>query len=288
MTLRYPVVSLLAAALAAALSACGGGGSSSDSTAAVNPVTPTSPTTPTNPVTPPAASGDTGSVSAQFAANGSGRYLLMTVGSQSTGVLTSVVQGAGGALTEIAGTTFAGASAISPAITREIGGDASFAQGRWFTGTITRAGVATVLSGNNASAHYGVWNTPASLPASGTLQCGAGVFTAPSYTGGSVIGQDAYFGTASGSATLSFGSAGAALAMTIDASAGNSSGRITGSGTLAAPANNAISGGFLGGSSGMLLALGDGGAGRYLVTGGYKVVLANGANYQGVATFRCS
>ena len=36
------------------------------------------------------------------------------------------------------------------------------------------------------------------------------------------------------------------------------------------------------------LALGDAGAGRYLVIGGYKVVLANGANYQGVATFRCS
>lgn len=279
MTLRYQIA--CTALLAGALSACGGGSSSSDSPVAVNPVNPTNPTVP---VSPPAASGDTGSVSARFAANGNGRYLLMAVASQSTGALTSVAQGTSGALTEIAGSSFTG----SPAITREISGDASFAQGRWFTGTITRAGAATVLSGNNASAHYVAYNAPASLPASGSLQCDAGAFTAPSYTGGTVIGQDAYFGKASGAATLSFGSGGAVLNMALDVTAGSSSGKISGGGTIAAPSNTVINGGFLGGSSGTLLALGDGGAGRYLVTGGYKVVLANGANYQGVATFRCS
>ncbi|KAB8036208.1 hypothetical protein [Janthinobacterium aquaticum] len=278
MTLRYQIA--CTALLAGALSACGGGSSSSDSPVAVNPANPTNPTTP---VTPPTASGDTGSVSARFAANGSGRYLLMAVASQSTGVLTSVAQGSSGALTEIAGSSFTG----SPAITREISGDASFAQGRWFTGTVTRAGVASVLSGNNASTHYVAYNALVSLPASGSASCNAGVFTAPSYIGGTIIGQDAYFGTASGAATLSFGSGGAVLNMALDVTAGGSSGKISGGGTIPAPANTVINGAFLGGSSGTLLALGDGGAGRYLVTGGYKVVLANGANYQGVATFSC-
>ena len=278
MTLRYQIA--CTALLAGALSACGGGSSSSSSDTPVA-VTPANPGVP---VTPPAASGDTGSVSARFAASGSGRYLLMGVASQSTGVLTSVAQGSSGALTEIAGSTFTG----SPAITREISGDASFAQGRWFTGTVTRAGSSTVLSGNNASTHYVAYNALASLPASGSASCDAGVFTAPSYTGGTIIGQDAYFGTASGAATLSFGSGGAVLNMALDVAAGGSSGKISGGGTIPAPANTVINGGFLGGSSGTLLALGDGGAGRYLVTGGYKVVLANGANYQGVATFRCS
>lgn len=264
--------------LATLLAACGGGSSSSDSNAAVTPVAPVTP------VNPP-ASGDTGGSSAPFASNANGRYLLLAVASQSSGPLTTVTQGSTGALSAIAGTTFTG----NPAITREISGDASFAQGRWFAGTMTGSNGTTVLSGNNASAHYTVYKTVAVLPASGSLACDAGSFTAPSYTGGSVIGQDAYFGTASGSATLSFGAAGAALAMTVDATAGGSTGRISGAGPVSVPASTAMTGNFLGGSTGMLLALGEGAsAGRYLVIGGYKITLANGANYQGVATFRCS
>lgn len=254
------------------LTACGGGSSSSGSSDAVNPVTP------------PVASGDTGSISAPFANNANGRYLLLAVASQSTGPLTTVTQGGTGALSAIAGTTFTG----TPAITREISGDASFAQGRWFTGTLTSSGGATIMTGNNASAHYTVYKTPASLPASGSLACDAGSFTAPSYVGGSAIGQNAYFGTAAGRATLSFSAAGAALSMTVDASAGGSTGSISGAGLAGTPASTAITGAFLGGSTGTLLALGDAGAGRYLLIGGYKVTLANGANYQGVATFRCS
>lgn len=263
--------------LATLLTACGGGSSSAGSSAVDHPVTP--------PVTPPLASGDTGSASAPFANNANGRYLLLAVASQSTGPLTSVTQGASGALSVIAGTTFTG----TPAITREISGDASFAQGRWFTGTVTNSAGATVLTGNNASAHYTVYKTPATLPTSGSLACDAGTFTAPSYTGGSVVGQAAHFGSASGSATLSFSAAGAALAMTVDATAGGSTGRISGAGPLSTPASTVIGDAFLGGSNGTLLALGEGvGAGRYLLIGGYKLTLANGANYQGVATFRCS
>jgi hypothetical protein len=270
--------------LAATLSACGGGSSSSDTQVAVNPALPTNPANPAHPVTPPAAGSDTGSVSAPFVQGLSTRYLLLAVASQSYGALSSVTQDSAGALSEISGVSFSG----TPAITRDISGDAASAQGRWFTGTITRSSGATVMSGNNASAHYSVYNEVAVLPFTGAFQCDAGKFTAPSYTGGASVQPDGYFGTASGSATLSFGSAGAALAMTVDATAGGSNGKASGTGTISSPAMTAISGGFLGGSSGMLLALGDGGTGTYLVTGGYKVVLANGANYQGVATFRCS
>lgn len=275
---------LLPVLLAATLSACGGGSSTSDAQVAVSPDQPLAPVTPVTPVTPPATGGDTGGVGAPFAKGLSARYLLLAVASQSYGTLNSVAQDASGALSEISGASFSG----TPAITREISGDAAFAQGRWFTGTITRSSGTTVMSGNNASAHYSVYNTVAALPFTGSFQCDAGKFTAPSYTGGASVQQDGHFGTASGSATLSFGAAGAALAMTVDATAGGSTGKASGTGTISAPAMTAISGGFLGGSSGMLLALGDGGTGTYLVTGGYKVVLANGANYQGVATFRCA
>ncbi|MFZ4874004.1 hypothetical protein ACL9RI_02875 [Janthinobacterium sp. Mn2066] len=271
--LRFSPAILL---LACALSACGGGSSSSsDTTAVVNPPPP---------VTPPAATGDTGSVSAAYVQGASPRYMLLNVASQSTGILTRVTQGSSGALSVIADSSFSG----TPAITREISGDASFAQGRWFSGTITNASGATVLSGNNASAHYSVYNAVAALPTSGSLQCDGGSYTAPSYTGGASVQPAAYFGTASGSASVVFGPSGAVLSMTVDATAGGSTGRISGTGTMSRPDMSLIGGGFLGGDSGTLLALGDGGAGRYLLTGGYKLVLANGANYQGIATFRCS
>ena len=270
--------------LAATLSACGGGSSSSDAQVSANPSQPVNPAPPVTPVTPPPAGSDTGGVSAPFVKGLSPRYLLLAVASQAYGTLGSVAQDGSGALSEISGASFSG----TPAITRDISGDAAFAQGRWFTGTITRSSGNTVMSGNNASAHYSVYNTVAALPFTGAFQCDAGKFTAPSYTGGASVQQGGYFGTASGSATLSFGAAGATLAMTVDATAGGSTGKASGTGTINTPDMTVISGGFLGGSSGMLLALGDGGTGSYLVTGGYKVVLANGANYQGVATFRCS
>ncbi|MBB5608659.1 MULTISPECIES: hypothetical protein [unclassified Janthinobacterium] len=260
--------------LACALSACGGGSSSSDTPAVVNPPPP---------VTPP-ASGDTGSVSAAYVQGASPRYMLLNVARQSSGILTRVTQGSNGALSVIADNTFSG----TPAVTREISGDASFAQGRWFSGTMTDASGTTILSGNNASAHYSVYNAVASLPTSGSLQCDAGTYTAPSYTGGANVQPAAYFGTASGSASVVFGPSGAVLTMTVDATAGGSTGQISGTGTMSRPDMSLIGGGFLGGDSGTLLALGDAGAGRYLVIGGYKVLLANGANYQGIATFHCS
>jgi hypothetical protein len=277
--------------IAGSLVACGGGGSSSpaDPVVAVNPpVTPVTPVTPVAPpvvpVTPTATGENTGTVSARFVNGDNSRYVFTSIGLQGNGKASLLVQDASGALSNIGSIVLTG----NPAVTREISGDASFAQGRWFKGSFSNSSGATTLSGNNASAHYVAYNVLAALPATGTFTCDAGTFTAPSYTGGSSVSSTAYFGTVSGNASMSFDASGAKIALTIDASAGGSTGKVTASTTMASAASSSITGGYLSNGTGAQLMLGDGGAGRYLLIAAYKAQLANGANYQGVATFRCS
>jgi hypothetical protein len=278
--------------IAGSLVACGGGGSSSptDPVVAVNPpVTPVAPPVvpvapPVVPVTPTATGEDTGSVSARFVNGDNSRFVFTSIGLQSNGKASTLVQDASGALSTIGSIVLTG----NPSVTRDISGDAAFAQGRWFKGAFSNISGATTLTGNNASAHYVAYNVLAALPASGTFTCDAGAFTAPSYTGGSSVSSTAYFGTASGNASLSFDGSGAKVALTIDASAGGSTGKVTATTTLASAASSSITGGYLSSGTGAQLMLGDGGTGRYLLLAAYKAQLANGANYQGVATFRCS
>ncbi|PLY47548.1 hypothetical protein CSZ94_02440 [Janthinobacterium sp. ROICE36] len=236
------------------------------------------------PVTPTAAGENTGSVSARFVNGDNSRFIFTSIGLQSSGKASLLVQDASGALSNIGSIVLTG----NPAVTREISGDASFAQGRWFKGSFSNSSGATTLSGNNASAHYIAYNVLAALPATGTFTCDAGTFTAPSYTGGSSVSSTAYFATVSGNASLSFDASGAKVALAIDASAGGSTGKVSASTTIASAASSSITGGYLSNGTGAQLMLGDGGAGRYLLIAAYKTPLANGANYQGVATFRCS
>ena len=272
--------------IAASLAACGGGGSSSpsDTTAVVNTAKPADPVTPVVPVVPTATGENTGAVSARFANGDNSRYIFTSIGLQSSGKASPLVQDASGALSTISGIVFTG----NPAVTREISGDAAFAQGRWFKGAFSNSTGATTLSGNNASGHYVAYNVLAALPATGTFTCDAGTFTAPSYTGGSSVSSTANFGTASGTASMSFDASGAKVVLAIDASAGGSTGKVSASTTMASAASSSITGGYLSNGTGAQLMLGDGGAGRYLLIAAYKAQLANGANYQGVATFRCS
>ncbi|NVI85476.1 hypothetical protein [Janthinobacterium sp. BJB401] len=275
--------------IAASLAACGGGGSSSpsDTSVAVNTAKPADPVAPVVPVVPavPAATGEnTGTVSARFVNGDNSRYVFTSIGLQGNGKAGLLVQDASGALSTIGGIVLTG----NPAVTREISGDASFAQGRWFKGSFSNSSGATTLSGNNASAHYIAYNVLAALPATGTFSCDAGTFTAPSYTGGSSVSSTAHFGTVSGNASMSFDASGAKIALTIDASAGGSTGKVTASTTMASAASSSFTGGYLSNGLGAQLMLGDGGAGSYLLIAAYKAQLANGANYQGVATFRCS
>lgn len=275
--------------IAGSLVACGGGGSSSpaDPAVAVNPpvnppVVPVTP--PVVPVTPAVTGENTGAVSARFVNGDNSRFVFTSIGLQSNGKASTLVQDASGALSTIGSIVLTG----NPSVTREISGDASFAQGRWFKGAFSSSTTATTLTGNNASAHYVAYNVLAALPATGTFTCDAGTFTAPSYTGGSSIASSANFGTSTGSASLSFDGSGAKVALTIDASAGGSTGKVSAATTIASAASSSITGGYLSSGTGAQLMLGDGGAGRYLLLAAYKTQLANGANYQGVATFRCS
>lgn len=275
--------------IAGSLVACGGGGSSSpaDPAVAVNPpvnppVVPVTP--PVVPVTPAVTGENTGAVSARFVNGDNSRFVFTSIGLQSNGKAGTLVQDASGALSTIGSIVLTG----NPSVTREISGDASFAQGRWFKGAFSSSTTATTLTGNNASAHYVAYNVLTALPATGTFTCDAGTFTAPSYTGGSSIASSANFGTSTGSASLSFDGSGAKVALTIDASAGGSTGKVSAATTIASAASSSITGGYLSSGTGAQLMLGDGGAGRYLLLAAYKTQLANGANYQGVATFRCS
>ncbi|SDA44358.1 MULTISPECIES: hypothetical protein [unclassified Janthinobacterium] len=271
--------------IAGSLAACGGGGSSSpaDPAVAVNPpVVPVTP--PVVPVTPTLTGDSTGAVSARFANGDNSRFIFTSIGLQSNGKASTLVQDASGALSTIGSIVLTG----NPSVTHEISGDASFAQGRWFKGAFSSSTGATTLTGNNASAHYVVYNVLAALPASGTFTCDAGTFTAPSYTGGGNVPSSANFGTASGNASIAFDGSGARIVLAIDASAGGSTGKVTASTSIASPASSSITGGYLSSGTGAQLMLGDGGTGRYLLLSAYKVQLANGGNYQGVATFRCS
>lgn len=256
------------------LSACGGGGGG-QSTPAVAVVAPTP---------APAVVVNSGSVSAPFVSGTSPRYQLAGLSSQSFGAATPVVQDATGVVTKLAGVTLSG----SPTATQEISGDATYAQGRWVQGTVTSASGSTTLTGtSNDAYHYVVFNQLAALPTTGAPSCAAGRMTAPTYTSGGTPGSAANSGTATATATLSFGATSTAITVSVAAQAGGSSGTVNGSGSINSSAQTGITGSYFGNGPGTQLALGDGGAGKYIVASAYKVTLANGANYQGVATFLC-
>ena len=268
------VKTITAAAMLFTLSACGGGGGG-QSTPAVAVVAPTP---------APAVVVNSGSVSAPFVSGTSPRYQLAGLSSQSFGAATPVVQDATGVVTKLAGVTLSG----SPTATQEISGDATYAQGRWVQGTVTSASGSTTLTGtSNDAYHYVVFNQLAALPTTGAPSCAAGRMTAPTYTSGGTPGSAANSGTATATATLSFGATSTAITVSVAAQAGGSSGTVNGSGSINSSAQTGITGSYFGNGPGTQLALGDGGAGKYIVASAYKVTLANGANYQGVATFLC-
>ena len=261
-----------AVALVCTLAACGGGGGG-EAAPATPPAAPA-----------PAAVVNTGSVSAAFVAGTSPRYQLAGLASQSFGAASTVVQDATGAVTKLAGVTLSG----SPTATHEISGDTTYAQGRWVQGTVTSASGSTTLTGtSNDAYHYVAFNQLAALPTTGAPSCAAGRMTAPTYTSGGTPGSAANSGTATGTATLSFGATSTAITVSVAAQAGGSNGTVNGSSSISSSAQTGITGSYFGSGPGTQLAVGDGGTGKFIVVSAYKVTLANGANYQGVATFLC-
>lgn len=271
MTSKLFIPSILSIAL---LQACGGGGGGDGGAA---------PAASTSGTAGGSASADSGSVSARFAAGASSRYQLVGIGSQTFGRLDTSVQASSGAMTKLSDAVLSGNSA-----TKDISGDASYALGRWAAGTVTRSSGSETLSGtDNRAYHYLVVNTPAQFPATGSLTCDAGVFTAPTYErGGS--GTQPNSGTASGSATLSFGAGGATVGGAVNVAASGSAGAATLGTTISSTSSASVTGAYLSGGSGAAVQIGDAGGGAFLVAASYAATLANGARYIGVARFRCA
>lgn len=261
---------LTAISIATMLAACGGGtGLSLSATAALAG----------------SALGNTGSVTGAAAATADTHYVLTNPTSQYAGLASPFQQDASGAVTTLGGFAFTGA----PTVTNEISGTTSYAMGRWSAGTVTNLGSVTKLSGaDNNVFQYLVYNPLPSLPSTGNPSCDAGKFTAPSYVSGTAVTSFASdFGTATGSATLAYSSAGAAISMVIDATAGGSSAVGTFSGTNATTLSSAYTGSYMSNGQGAMLNLGDGGSGTTLIAAPYRIALANGAMYQGMAVFTC-
>ncbi len=229
----------------------------------------------------PGTAANTGSVSAPFNRSTSARYQLTGVGSQSFGVLSTSAQDASGAMTSIGSSVLSGSTSV-----KEIGGDASFAMGRWAAGTVTTTSGATTLTGtDNRAYHYIAINVPTVFPTSGTLTCDRGAFTTPTYTGG---GNPGTTGDASGSATLTFSAGGATVGGTVSVSASGLSGWASLSGPIATPTSSLTTGAFFSNGTGAFTQIGDAGSGAYLLATSYAVTLTNGSRYIGVAKFRCN
>ncbi len=268
------------------LQACGGGGggdgaggvpldtaSSADAPSAAAPSN-----APGNP-----AIGNSGTVSAPFVRGATARYQLHGVSSQTLGALTQSQQAASGEMTRLNDNTLSGATA-----TKEIGGDASFAIGRWVAGTVTRTSGAETLTGTDYLAyHYLAFNALTALPTTGSATCDAGLFTAPTYVGGGP-GTAANSGTARGSAGIVFGASGAAVNGMVSMVADGGTGSASLNSTVLSPTSTSITGSFLSNGSGAAVQLGDHGGGAYVLAVGYAIDLPNGARYRGVAKFRCA
>ena len=265
-------LALLCAGSALLLQACGGGGGGSDDAAAAPP-----------PAAAPAPSGpaNSGSVSASFVAGATPRYLLNGVGSFRSGPATPFTQDASGAVLALGGNTLTGQTAV-----QQIGGDASFAMGRWVAGTVTTASGAETLTGtDNRAYHYVLYNPLVALPVTGSLTCDAGTFTAPTFDSGSSGAPTT--GSATGQASLSFSADGASVTGSIAVSAGSGNGSVGLNASVTSPSSTVYTGAYFSNGAGSGVTVADGGAGAYQVLGNYRAKTADGTGYIGAYRFLC-
>lgn len=272
------ITSILALSISAVfLSGCGGGSSSS---------TPAQSTSSTPVVGTKTVR--TGTVAAKYVAGNAPRYIALQITGQSLGSLVTVnVESASGAITNL------NTLSLSGDITdiQDIAGTANWAMGRWFRGTIdaTATTAATTLSFDNSSLHYFVGNSLSVLPLSGNYACTGFNGTYPSLISWpSNTSTPESFGRASGTATLSFSGLGGNLSTDLTVKIGSVSGNALFQGTIAATNSTIVKGGFYGSGSGAALTLFDAGGGKVQAVQGYKIVVSNGATYQGIATWTCS
>jgi hypothetical protein len=291
------LVSVLTLAL---LQACGGDGddnnvtpppSGGDGGGAVTPpsggdegdaVTPPSGGDEGGAVTPPSGGdgggGDQGGVQAAFVPSDLARYMLFYQNGSSNGARVNAEQAADGGITSLGGYS------LSDGAIKDMAGDASYALGRWVSGTVTSPTGSSQITGADAgSYHYAVYNIPASFPATGAYACAQQTATTPTRVNGS--GADT--GSVDGAANLSFDSTGAHLSGAMTVTVGGENVTVSLPASIASPTSLGISGQFLasGAGAGVQVIVADGG---YALMAAYAAQLANGALYHGIARMSCS
>lgn len=257
------------------LVACGGSSSTTTSSTATSSVANTSTTT-SSVTTPVVKSGFT----APFIAGSNSRYIFISGASYSTGVFSNNEQTSNGSMLSLRDIKLTG----NPPVVGSINGNENYAMGTWESGTVNNPAI-TISSANNNTAHYIVYNIPASYPTTGKLTCESGVFTDPSYTGAGTVSVNK--GTATGRATLDFDSKGAAVNLAITVTSGSASGSTQSYGNGIPPGVSSAAGGFFNNQSGSMVTVTDAGSGKYFVVAPYRVVLNTGSTYQGISLFLC-
>lgn len=256
------------------LTACGGGSGTNPQSTNSTPVAGTTTTR-------------IGSVTAKFIVGNAPRYIALQIGEQRLGSATTVnVESTSGAIIAI------NTLSLSGEITniQDIAGNANWAMGRWVKGTIdaTATSAASPLKFDNSSLHYFVGNSLSALPTSGNYACNGFNGTQPSLISWPDNLVAKHFGSASGTATLSFNGTGGNLSTDLTVTVNATSTSVAFQGTISAVNSTIAKGGFYSRGSGAVLSLFDAGGGKIQAVQAYKIVVHDGATYQGIATWTCS
>jgi hypothetical protein len=253
------------------LQACGGGGDG-DAQAEASGLAP--------PETEKPATSDIGRVTAKFIPKEKSRPMLFSMSGLSIGSGGPFEQADSGAMVSLGSNTLSG-----PHRTVDISGDAHFALGRWVNGTVTRSsGTYTLTGKDHESYHYLAFNGLTELPTSGKLQCTAVATTAPT----ALSDTHAKLGSASGTASVSFDTSGAAIQGTIQVNAGGETTVVNLPTQLEEAGPVTITGNLLANGPGAALVLADQGNDVPGLAVGYRAQLPGGTLYTGVARFACT
>jgi len=227
--------------------------------------------------TGPGAS-NVGAFTAKFVPTEKKRSILLSMSSQSISP-EALEQADNGAMLRLGSTTLSG-----PHKTVDIAGDAQFALGRWVNGTVTQSTGAETLTGEDfRSYHYLAYNALKELPTSGNFECATVAATAPTTNSSA-----ARVGSASGTASISFGTSGAAVQGKIQVRAAGESAEVDLSTHIKAVAHMSIMGAFFGSGPGAAVTLASQGNSDPALSIGYRARMPGGALYLGVARLTCT
>lgn len=259
----------LSVLLLSLLQACGG-----DSDKGPKPAPPAT----AGPAATNSAASNVGTFSAKFVPTEQKRSILLSTSSQSMSA-GELDQTDTGAILRIGSTTLSG----SPK-TVDIAGDTHFALGRWVKGTVTSSTGADTLTGEDfGSYHYLAYNALKELPTSGKFECTTVAATGPT-TGSSV----AKVGSASGTASVSFDSSGAAVQGKMKVGTAGESAEVDLSTHIRKAGSMSVIGQYFGSGPGAAITLAAQGSSDPALSLGYRARMADGSLYIGVARLTCT